>query len=151
MDEVPLTEFEDNKDGILIDAEMPGADDDSQQAAEAMVQLGTLGYYHQNEGETNEALLYKGDYKRCTGRYFYLRLNVTEESLDVDPNYDPSDFLMAGLPKNRVFEDDIKVGNTDIGLKIQDDLAVSESEDEGPHAKNAQQIQDDDDVGDVWF
>ncbi|GJQ86655.1 Taf1, partial [Trypoxylus dichotomus] len=133
LDEVPLTEFEDNKDGILIDAEMPGADDDSQQAAEAMVQLGTIGYYHQNEGETSEALLYK------------------EESLDVDPNYDPSDFLMAGLPKNRVFEDDMKTPNTDIGLKIQDDLAVSESEDEGSHSKNAQQIQDDDDVGDVWF
>lgn len=151
MDEVPLTEFEDNKDGILIDAEIPGADDDSQQAAEAMVQLGTLGYYHQNEGETNEALIYKGNKWRYSIVIYSWFLVCAEESLDVDPNYDPSDFLMAGLPKNRVFEDDIKPSHSDIGLKIQDDLAVSESEDEGSHSKNNQQIQDDDDVGDVWF
>lgn len=75
----------------------------------------------------------------------------TEESLDVDPNYDPSDFLMAGLPKNRSFDEDIKPSHADISLKIQDDLAVSESEDEGSHSKSTQQIQDDDDVGDVWF
>lgn len=36
------------------------ADDDSQQAAEAMVQLGTMGYYPPNEGEDAEHLVYKG-------------------------------------------------------------------------------------------
>lgn len=64
MDEVPLHEMEDSKGGISISVEMPmeepGADDDSQQAAEAMVQLGNMGYYHQNEGETSEQLMFKG-------------------------------------------------------------------------------------------
>lgn len=64
LDEVPLHEFEDSKTGILISAELPGdvtgADDDSQQAAEAMVQLGTMGYYHQGEGDGSEALMFKG-------------------------------------------------------------------------------------------
>lgn len=62
LDEVPLNEFEEK--GILISAEMPevGADDDSQQAAEAMVQLGTMGYFHQPEVETNESIIFKGMY-----------------------------------------------------------------------------------------
>lgn len=63
LDEVPLNEFEDSKGGILIPAEMaeePGADDDSQQAAEAMVQLGTMGYYQQSEGDGTEQLMFKG-------------------------------------------------------------------------------------------
>lgn len=66
LDEVPLNEFEDSKGGILISAEMameePGADDDSQQAAEAMVQLGNMGFYHQTEGEGNETLIFKGKF-----------------------------------------------------------------------------------------
>lgn len=63
---MPLNEFEDSKGGILISAEMPepGADDDSQQAAEAMVQLGTMGYYQQTEGEANEAIIFKGHLRR---------------------------------------------------------------------------------------
>lgn len=64
LDEVPLNEFEDETKGILISAEMPveneGADDDSQQAAEAMVQLGTMGYYPPTEEEA-ETLVYKGE------------------------------------------------------------------------------------------
>lgn len=63
LDEVPLNEFDDDQKGLLISAEMPieeGADDDSQQAAEAMVQLGTLGYYPPND-EENETLVYKGE------------------------------------------------------------------------------------------
>lgn len=90
MDEVPLTEMEDSKGAISISVEMPmeepGADDDSQQAAEAMVQLGNMSYYQQNEGETNEQLMFKGHYICINGviahifmtsdiergRYFYL-------------------------------------------------------------------------------
>ncbi|XP_022915910.2 transcription initiation factor TFIID subunit 1 [Onthophagus taurus] len=134
LDEVPLTEFEDTKAGILIDAEMPGADDDSQQAAEAMVQLGTMGYYHQTDGDgETEALIYK------------------EESLDVDPNYDPSDFLMAGLPQHRQLEP-IKESTSDpVYLTIKDDLAVSESDEDLTNLNSSQPIQEDDDVGDVWF
>lgn len=65
LDEVPLNEFEDSKAGILISAEIPAetcADDDSQQAAEAMVQLGQMSYYQQNEGEVNESLIFKGTF-----------------------------------------------------------------------------------------
>lgn len=69
LDEVPLNEFEDNKSGILISAEMPVeqcADDDSQQAAEAMVQLGQMSYYQQNEGDVGESLMFKGTSNKLT-------------------------------------------------------------------------------------
>ncbi|KAG5898078.1 hypothetical protein JTB14_001783 [Gonioctena quinquepunctata] len=131
LDEVPLHEFEDDNKGILISAEMPMegevADDDSQQAAEAMVQLGTMGYYPPNEGEETETLVYK------------------EESMDVDPNYDPSDFLMSGLPLRKVedFQQETE-------MKIHDDLAVSESEDEGTNV-HQENVQEEDDGGDLWF
>lgn len=63
LDEVPLNEFEDHKGGLVISAEMPmegiNADDDSQQAAEAMVQLGSMGYYQQHDGDGTE-MVYKG-------------------------------------------------------------------------------------------
>lgn len=138
LDEVPLNEFEDNKGGLVISAEMPmegvNADDDSQQAAEAMVQLGSMGYYQQNEGDGGD-LVYK------------------EESMDVDPNYDPSDFLMSGLPMHK--EEDIKIDESvlqpqDSAMKIHDDLAVSESEDEGQNV-TGMQVQEEDDGGDLWF
>lgn len=65
LDEVPLHEFEDDQKGILISAEIPlegeHADDGSQQAAEAMVQLGTMGYYNPAEDLSGtEALQFKG-------------------------------------------------------------------------------------------
>ena len=49
-------------------------DDDSQQAAEAMVQLSGIG--------------------------FYTAQQTQEDTMDLDPNYDPSDFL-GGLQPNR--------------------------------------------------
>lgn len=75
--------------------------------------------------------------------------------MDVDPNYDPSDFLLAGLPAR---ED--KGEN-----KIQDDLAVSESDDDAESSNNLQSKQeaqqnqqqqqmsqpDEDVAGDLWF
>lgn len=68
--------------------------------------------------------------------------------MDVDPNYDPSDFLLAGLPAR-----DEKTEN-----KIQDDLAVSESDDDAENnAKQKQKTsqplpQPEEDVGgDLWF
>ncbi|KZC11582.1 Transcription initiation factor TFIID subunit 1 [Dufourea novaeangliae] len=100
------------------------ADDDSQQAAEAMVQLGNVGFYMADQ-----------------------QLLQQDESMDVDPNYDPSDFLLAGLPAR-----DEKSEN-----KIQDDLAVSESEDEAEISaqqkqKTQQLPQPEEDVGgDLWF
>lgn len=78
--------------------------------------------------------------------------------MDVDPNYDPSDFLMSGLPLHKVEEhnqvnQEISLANeenTDAGMKIHDDLAVSESDDETPNASH-EGLQDDDDAGDLWF
>lgn len=78
--------------------------------------------------------------------------------MDVDPNYDPSDFLMSGLPLHKVEEAShshhlaqaIPNESTDAGMKIHDDLAVSESEDETPNTSH-DALQDDDDAGDLWF
>ncbi|KAH8381371.1 hypothetical protein KR093_003697 [Drosophila rubida] len=58
-------------------AEEQCGEDDSQQAAEAMVQLSGLGYYAQQQ---------------------------QDESLDVDPNYDPSDFLAMHKPRQNYNE-----------------------------------------------
>lgn len=72
----------------------------------------------------------------------------------MDPNYDPSDFLMAGLPmssKNEGLKMEVNVDDHDVGIKIHDDLAVSESEDEGSMNDQQQQMQEDDDGGDLWF
>ncbi|KAJ9574336.1 hypothetical protein L9F63_026018, partial [Diploptera punctata] len=49
----------------------------------------------------------------------YIDHTEIEESMDVDPNYDPSDFLLHGLPQQRAIRD-----------KIHDDLEVSESDEE---------------------
>ncbi|XP_065160409.1 transcription initiation factor TFIID subunit 1 isoform X2 [Atheta coriaria] len=143
LDEVPLHEFEDNKQGILISAEMPvegTADDDSQQVAEAMVQLGTMGYYQtENEADgTAEHLMFK------------------EESMDVDPDYDPSEFLLSGYNPMRIKEEPDPQQKE---LKIDDDLAISESDDELQNIDNPSNIQqqftsqapDDGDDDGIWF
>ncbi|XP_076280408.1 TATA-box binding protein associated factor 1 isoform X2 [Lasioglossum baleicum] len=115
MDTIELNEVREG--GVVL------ADDDSQQAAEAMVQLGNVGFYMAEQ-----------------------QLLQQDESMDVDPNYDPSDFLLAGLPAR-----DEKSEN-----KIQDDLAVSESEDEAENSAQPKQktqlSQPEEDVGgDLWF
>lgn len=68
FDEVPLSdgEGEENKMSILVSAVVPPesetvADDDSQQAAEAMMQLGNIGFYQQTE---QSEMIYKGSYTR---------------------------------------------------------------------------------------
>ena len=72
---------------------------------------------------------------------------ITEES--VDSNYDPSDAFFTGLPARK-----------DEGeCKIQDDLAVSESDEEEqkPDVKTETELQppsqgaDDEWCGKVWF
>lgn len=133
FDEVPFgadeqsehTEIEALEVGDIRESGEVLADDDSQQAAEAMVQLGNVGFY---AGEQ--------------------QLLQQDESMDVDPNYDPSDFLLAGLPAR---ED----RGTD---KIQDDLAVSESDDdmENNELHSRQELQqppapEEDVGGDLWF
>nr|CAD7267846.1 unnamed protein product [Timema shepardi] len=112
----------------------PMPDDDSQQAAEAMVQLGNMGYYPQAGGIQQEQ----------------------DESMDVDPNYDPSDFLLHGLPQQRA----AAASTRD---KIHDDLEVSESDEEGAGGhlqpithitlpdQTKKEPEDEDDGGDLWF
>lgn len=63
--------------------------------------------------------------------------------MDVDPNYDPSDFLMSGLPKLKAEE----VTLVDAVGKIDDDLAVSESDEEN----NTMHVGEEDDPGELWF
>lgn len=63
--------------------------------------------------------------------------------MDVDPNYDPSDFLMHGLPKR----EDQAHGSG----KVQDDLVVSESDNEN-HNNEIVKLEDHDaDDGSLWF
>lgn len=94
----------------------------------------------------------------CKNRNSHLFI-LSEETMDVDPNYDPSDFLMSGLPLHKVDENAQlsqemlpmnQQENTDAGMKIHDDLAVSESDDENPNTIH-DTLQDDDDAGDLWF
>ncbi|XP_012287016.1 transcription initiation factor TFIID subunit 1 [Orussus abietinus] len=133
FDEVPFgadeqseqTEMEALEVSEIREGEEVPADDDSQQAAEAMVQLGNVGFYM---GEQ--------------------QLLQQDESMDVDPNYDPSDFLLAGLP-----------ARGDKGTdKIQDDLAVSESDEDAENntSREKQELQqqppqEEDVAGDLWF
>ncbi|XP_058793078.1 transcription initiation factor TFIID subunit 1-like isoform X2 [Phymastichus coffea] len=98
--------------------ELP-ADDDSQQVAEAMIQLGNAGSYSLEQP-----------------------LNNAEES--VDSNYDPSDAFFTTIPARK---DD---------YKIQDDLAVSESDEEEQRSdikieKHPIPQPSEDDLGNVWF
>lgn len=122
----------------------PMPDDDSQQAAEAMVQLGNMNYFPQSSEVPQE-------HEHVPGH--------AEESMDVDPNYDPSDFLIHDLPQQRA-ENETQIKTE----KITDDLEVSESEDEIATsssnipipAGNApeipkKEVEDDDDGGDLWF
>lgn len=76
--------------------------------------------------------------------------------MDVDPNYDPSDFLMSGLPMCKTEDDhkeNVSMSDADGGIKIHDDLAVSESDDEGGNNMNTtdSQQEHEDDGGDLWF
>ena len=65
--------------------------------------------------------------------------------MDVDPNYDPSDFLLAGLPSR---DDKSQV-------KIQDDLDISESDEEDPKSEiKSEKIPaqtEEEMAGDLWF
>lgn len=72
-------------EGTLVE----GADD--QQAAEAMVQLGNFGFFANPQQGTNIAPII------TQGFHDFLFL---DESIDVDPEYDPSDFLMSHQKSN---------------------------------------------------
>jgi transcription initiation factor TFIID subunit 1 len=75
--------------------------------------------------------------------------------MDVDPNYDPSDFLLHGLPQQRAAQ---AAAAAQVSVdKIHDDLEVSESDDEMSMATASmseplkREPDEDDDGGDLWF
>ncbi|XP_050421868.1 transcription initiation factor TFIID subunit 1-like [Adelges cooleyi] len=114
-------------------------DDDSQQVAEAMVLLGNTSYNSATENLSNQI---QGD-----------------ESMDVDPNYDPSDFLPTG---NMAFggniADDSVAGqsnqNSSVLAKIHDDLAISDSDEDKNENTNVHDDSDmktEGDLGELWF
>lgn len=109
-----------------------------------MVQLGNVGFY---VGE--QQFLEQGN---CQHLFFSRKYQLTaarkiaEESMDVDPNYDPSDFLKL---------DNLQDKNDKRDIKIQDDLAVSDSEDEidekPVQIESQPQQLGEEEVGDLWF
>ncbi|KAL1456949.1 hypothetical protein WDU94_001632 [Cyamophila willieti] len=94
------------------------ADDDSQQAAEAMVQLGNITYY------TDPS-------------------NPEETSMDVDPNYDPSEFLLNRTEQQIVSRPSSGVMGND-GFILNPQQAMSSQDME-------LKTEEDDLAGDVWF
>ncbi|XP_059489774.1 transcription initiation factor TFIID subunit 1 isoform X2 [Neocloeon triangulifer] len=145
--EEDLGELSSEEEGEEVEATLvEGADD--QQAAEAMVQLGNFGFFPNPQ---------------------------QDESLDVDPEYDPSDFLLS-RPKPtyipEAVEEDASADNASVSMMhnfqpnnmeqveepmdqsgnnqeagggIDADLEISDSEDEQP--SNVNQGED----GDIWF
>nr|XP_018902266.1 PREDICTED: transcription initiation factor TFIID subunit 1-like [Bemisia tabaci] len=139
------------------------ADDDSHQVAEAMMQLGNIAYFS-NQGEPSVSGPSSGPQ------------HIDEETMDVDPNYDPSDFLRARQNNQMEVQEtpaddhrmdyyvdqDAESGRTSEAMRmksehIQDDLQVSESEDEAHHGNASPETQstvvkqEEDMAGDLWF
>ncbi|KAL1130727.1 hypothetical protein AAG570_011968 [Ranatra chinensis] len=116
--------------------EEPIPDDDSQQVAEAMVQLGNIAYYTDNPQEVFIWFL--------------------DESMDVDPNYDPSDFL-GGLKR----EQDASAAAEDLAVSESDEeervvqVEVGEKQEEVARVHQVVQQQmieeQDNDDSDLWF
>lgn len=85
-----------------------------------------------------------------------------DEGLDLDPNYDPSDFLMGRNQNDiQVHGEDLHMGLRDavvtsdqIPTEIQDDLAVSESDDDNHEESRFNDVRrevDEAEEGDLWF
>lgn len=56
-----------------------------------MVQLSGVGFYNQQGSNS----------KNVKQTFFILGFNISDESMDVDPNYDPSDFLKLPIKQER--------------------------------------------------
>ncbi|XP_025197408.1 transcription initiation factor TFIID subunit 1 [Melanaphis sacchari] len=108
-------------------------DDDSQQVAEAMVLLGNMGYNPAPETFSNQI--------------------QADESMDLDPNYDPSDFLPTGS-RNLDTSDEKDLAESSnknhASANIQDDLEISDSDEDSPH-DDSLDIKTEGDLGELWF
>lgn len=77
--------------------------------------------------------------------------------MDLDPNYDPSDFLPTGSRNMNIYEDNDLGGPSNrnhTSANIQDDLEISDSDEEiardSPH-DDALDIKTESDLGELWF
>ena len=133
-------------------------DDDSQQVAEAMVQLGNMGYYPPEQVHDGGV---EGD--GMNFKIHQLSSHHHDESLDMDPNYDPSEDFLVGRNQNHMqdHDEDLHMHMRDaavseeIPTEIHDDLAVSESDDEN-HGNSHYPVDvpkevDEAEEGDLWF
>ncbi|XP_060863239.1 transcription initiation factor TFIID subunit 1 [Metopolophium dirhodum] len=108
-------------------------DDDSQQVAEAMVLLGNMGYNPAPETFSNHI--------------------QADESMDLDPNYDPSDFLPTGSRNLDTSDEKDLPGSSSknhASANIQDDLEISDSDEDSPH-DDSLEIKTEGDLGELWF
>lgn len=75
--------------------------------------------------------------------------------MDLDPNYDPSDFLPTGNRNFRINEDKSLAGpsNPNSSSAIQDDLAISDSDEDKNEISNITDDANktDGDLGELWF
>lgn len=78
--------------------------------------------------------------------------------MDLDPNYDPSDFLPTGSRNLHTSEDRDLAGPSNqnhTSASIQDDLEISDSDeeiarDDSPHDSSLE-IKTEGDLGELWF
>lgn len=77
--------------------------------------------------------------------------------MDLDPNYDPSDFLPTGS-RNMDMDEDKDLGETSnrnlASANIQDDLEISDSDEEVARDSShddALDIKTESDLGELWF
>lgn len=78
--------------------------------------------------------------------------------MDLDPNYDPSDFLPTGRHNMDSVNDKDLAGPSNqnlAGANIQDDLEISDSDEEQPAGDSphddSMEIKTEGDLGELWF
>lgn len=73
--------------------------------------------------------------------------------MDLDPNYDPSDFLPVGSRNLDTSDEKDLAGPSNrnhVSANIQDDLEISDSDEDSPH-DNSLDIKTEGDLGELWF
>lgn len=112
-------------------------EDESQQAAEAMVQLSSAGFYSQQGNSLITKRLYSTN---------ILIPNISpDESMDIDPNYDPSDFLKLASSIKVEKPDDTHDEQQD-ELNIDDEQQAGAAELEQQYEEQQQQQFDPSDI-----
>lgn len=82
---------------------------------------------------------------------------LAEESMDLDPNYDPSDFLPTGIRNANMDDEKDMAGPSSqnhASASIQDDLEISDSDEEkNDESSNHDGLDNktEGDLGELWF